>query len=103
MPAMLGLLVGKVSQGAVFAYALAAAGHLSLSKWWRNCIGMVGLQALIAPAMWVLSRTVSNDGLLIVAIGAVASVELALLWALRKRSAFGRLAAAYSLPGFGGN
>jgi hypothetical protein len=98
-PAMAGLLGSAAIQGAVFLVASNHLGILSLVTYWsgirRVLLVQFGFTVVLMGVAAFSTGVVELMGLV-----AVASTELILLWATRRRTAFGRVAAARGLPGF---
>lgn len=101
-PAMLGLLGAAVVTAAVPAAVLSNSRHLDLVGVVGHTWQVLAAQAVISVVLFTATQRFLASGVSqLLAVGLVGLAEVGLIWAMRWRTPWGRVATRYHLPGFG--
>jgi len=100
-PAVLGLLAASASASLFHTVVLARTGTLSASRVLGGTKLIVGVQAAVTILLAVTTpRMPGGDFKLLAWVGIVGALELGVLWAIRRRTAFWQVGRSHRLPGF---
>ena len=100
-PAVLGLLGASACASIFYAVVLARAGTLSTSRVLGATKLILGVQATVTVVLAVTTPRVPGGDLMLLAwIALVGALELSILWAIRRRTAFWQVGRSHRLPGF---
>jgi len=100
-PAVLGLLGASAFASIFYAVVLARAGTLSISRVVGGTKLILGVQAPVTVVLAVTTPRVPGGDLKLLAwIALVGALELSILWAIRRRTAFWQVGRSHRLPGF---
>lgn len=98
--AILGLLAASAAASLFYAVVLARTGMLSISRVIRGTKVIGAIQAAVTIVLAVTTRHASGEVQLLGWIALVGAVEIAVLWAIRRNTAFWKVGSSYRLPGF---
>ena len=100
-PALLGLLAASASSSLLYVVVLARTGTLSASRILGGTKLILGMQAAVTIVLAVATpRAPGGDLKLLAWIALVGALELSVLWAIRRRTAFWQVGRSHRLPGF---
>ena len=100
-PAVLGLLAASGSASVFYAVILSRTGVLSASRVLAGTRIIIGVQAAVTIVLTLTTPQVPGGDLKLLAwIALVGALELTVLWAIRRRTAFWQIGKAHRLPGF---